>query len=40
LVTVSALDKRLRVEHDGRLKLEDLVRALGSAGYRQVAVLG
>jgi copper chaperone len=40
LVTVSAVDRRVRVEHDGRPKLEELIRAINQAGYDQVALLG
>ncbi|HEU5098774.1 MAG TPA: heavy metal-associated domain-containing protein [Roseiflexaceae bacterium] len=39
LVTVSASDKRVRVEHDGRTDVEELVRAITTVGYQQVAVL-
>jgi copper chaperone len=39
LVTVSLGDKRVRVEHDHRSNVEELIRAINDAGYRQVAVL-
>jgi len=39
LVTVSTIDKRVRVEHDGRPNVEELIRALNTAGYPQVALL-
>jgi len=39
LVTVSLIDRRVRVEHTGRTGVEQLVRALTAAGYAQVAVL-
>ena len=39
LVTVSLLDRRMRVEYTGRTSVEQLVRALTAAGYAQVAVL-
>jgi copper chaperone CopZ len=39
LVTVSLIDRRVRVEHTGRIGVEQLVRALTAAGYTQVAVL-
>ncbi|MDQ2997799.1 MAG: heavy-metal-associated domain-containing protein [Chloroflexota bacterium] len=39
LVTVSLIDRRVRVEHIGRTSIEQLVRALTAAGYTQVAVL-
>ncbi len=39
LVTVSLIDRRVRVEHTGRTSIEQLVRALTAAGYTQVAVL-
>jgi copper chaperone CopZ len=39
LVTVSTNDKRVRVEHDGRVKVEELIQTLNDAGYRQVALL-
>jgi copper chaperone CopZ len=39
LVTVSLVDRRVRVEHTGRVRVEDLMRALNEAGYEQVAVL-
>ena len=39
LVTVGVADKRVRVEHDRRAGLEELLRALNDAGYQRVAVL-
>ena len=39
LVTVSLVDRRVRVEHTGRTNIEELIRALSAAGYAQVAVL-
>ncbi len=39
LVTVSLVDKRVRVEHTGRTSVEELIRAVGAAGYARVAVL-
>ena len=39
LVTVGVADTRVRVEHDRRTGLEELLRALSDAGYQQVAVL-
>jgi len=39
LVTVSLIDRRVRVEHTGHISIDALVRALGAAGYAQVAVL-
>ena len=39
LVTVSLIDRRVRVEHTGQISVEQLVRALTSAGYAQVALL-
>ena len=39
LVTVSRVDRRVRVEHTGRTSIEELIRALSAAGYAQVAVL-
>ena len=39
LVTVSLVDRRVRIEHTGRVGVEDLMRALNEAGYEQVAVL-
>jgi copper chaperone CopZ len=39
LVTVSLIDRRVRVEHTGRTSVEELIRALSAAGYSQVAVL-
>ena len=39
LVTVSLVDRRVRVEHTGRSNMEELIRALSTAGYSQVAVL-
>ena len=39
LVTVSLPDRRVRVEHDRRAGLEELLRAINGAGYQQVAVL-
>ena len=40
LVTVSLVDRRVRVEHTGHTSVEELIRALSAAGYAQVAVLG
>jgi len=39
LVTVSLIDRRVRIEHTGHISVEELIRALGAAGYTQVAVL-
>ena len=39
LVTISLVDKRVRVEHTGRTNVEELIRAINQAGYDQVAVL-
>jgi copper chaperone CopZ len=39
LVTVSLVDRDVRVEHTGRTSLEELIRALSAAGYSQVSVL-
>jgi len=39
LVTVSLIDRRVRVEHTGSANTEELLRALSQAGYHQVAVL-
>jgi copper chaperone CopZ len=39
LVTVSLIDRRVRVEHTGRTTVEELIRALSAAGYSQVAIL-
>ena len=39
LVTVSLPDRRVRLEHTGRLSIEALMRAISEAGYEQVAVL-
>jgi copper chaperone CopZ len=39
LVTVSLIDRRVRIEHTGRASVEELIRALSAAGYLQVAVL-
>jgi len=39
LVTVSLIDRRVRVEHTGRTSVEGLIRALSAAGYSQVSVL-
>lgn len=39
LVTVSLVDRRVRVEHTGRTSVEELIGALSAAGYSQVAVL-
>jgi len=39
LVTVSWVDRRVRVEHTGRTSLEELIRVLNQAGYNQVAIL-
>ena len=39
LVTVSLVDRRVRVEHTGHTSIEELIRAISAAGYSQVAVL-
>ncbi len=39
LVTVSLVDRRVRVEHTGRTSVAELIRAISAAGYSQVAVL-
>jgi len=39
LVTVSLIDKRVRVEHAGRISIAELISALRAAGYAQVALL-
>jgi copper chaperone CopZ len=39
LVTVSLIDRRVRVDHTGQTSVEDLLRALNEAGYEQVALL-
>ena len=39
LVTVSLSDRRVRVEHTGGTRIEELLRALSQAGYERVAVL-
>ena len=39
LVTVSLVDRRVRVEHTGRTSVEELIRAINQAGYDQVAIL-
>ena len=39
LVTVSLVDRRVRVEHTNRTSVEELIRALSAAGYSQVAAL-
>ena len=39
LVTVSLIDRRVRIEHTGRTSIEELIRAISQAGYDQVAVL-
>ena len=39
LVTVSPIDRRVRIEHTGRTSVEELIRAINQAGYEQVAVL-
>jgi copper chaperone CopZ len=39
LVTISLIDRRVRVEHTGQTSVEELIRALSAAGYSQVAVL-
>jgi copper chaperone CopZ len=39
LVTVSVVDRRVRIEHTGRTSVEELIRALSAAGYSQVAIL-
>lgn len=38
-VHVNPSDKSVRVDHDGSIELHTLVRAIYTAGYRQVAVL-
>jgi copper chaperone len=39
LVTVNLDDKSVRVEHDGRASVQELIRAINEAGYDRVAVL-
>jgi copper chaperone CopZ len=39
LVSVSLVDRRVRVEHTGQTSLEQLIAALSQAGYDHVAVL-
>ncbi|HJZ48445.1 MAG TPA: heavy metal-associated domain-containing protein [Roseiflexaceae bacterium] len=39
LVTVSLNDRRVRVEHNGRVNAEELICAINDAGYQQVALL-
>jgi copper chaperone len=39
LVTVSLIDRRVRVEHTGRSSVEELIRAINQAGYDQVGLL-
>jgi copper chaperone CopZ len=39
LVTVSLIDRRVRVEHTGRDIVEELIRTLNAAGYSQVTLL-
>jgi copper chaperone CopZ len=39
LVTVSLVDRCVRIEHTGRISVEELIRAISAAGYSQVAVL-
>jgi copper chaperone CopZ len=39
LVSVSLADKRVRVEHDARASVEELIRAINQAGFQQVALL-
>ena len=39
LVTVSLIDRRVRVEHTSSAGAEDLLRAISQAGFDQVAVL-
>jgi copper chaperone len=38
-VAVNLADKSVRVEHNGSVKTEELVRAINEAGYDEVAVL-
>jgi copper chaperone CopZ len=38
LVTVSLIDRRVRIEHTGRTSLAELIGALNQAGYDQVAI--
>ncbi len=39
LVTVSRVDRRVRVQHTGRVHVDALIQALSAAGYAQVALL-
>jgi copper chaperone CopZ len=39
LVTVSVVDRRVRIEHTGHTSVEELIHALSAAGYSQVAIL-
>jgi copper chaperone CopZ len=39
LVTVSLVDRRVRVEHTGRVSVDQLIHALSAAGYAQVSAL-
>ncbi|MEO7908783.1 MAG: heavy metal-associated domain-containing protein [Roseiflexaceae bacterium] len=39
LVTVSLLDRRVRLEHTDNISIEELIRALSAAGYSHVALL-
>lgn len=38
-VVVSLTDKSVRVDHDTRVTVDDLIRAINEAGYDEVAVL-
>lgn len=38
-VVVSLSDKSVRVDHDQRVTVDDLIRAINEAGYDEVAVL-
>jgi copper chaperone CopZ len=39
LVTVSLIDRQVRIEHTGRTSVAELIRAISAAGYSQVAIL-
>lgn len=38
-VVISLTDKSVRVDHDTRVTVDDLIRAINEAGYDEVAVL-
>jgi copper ion binding protein len=38
-VVVNLSDKSVRVDHDQRVAVDDLIRAINDAGYDEVAVL-